>query len=269
MKTFRIIKFMKFIIFLIFLFSNSFSLSENLIDYEEKFIISSSLNLRNEPSFTSKIVMQIPYGTKVYVKKTNIKYLYNGELNYWYLLENTKLYLWGSYLSDKKPKKQKIYKVTQNYGWEGCPDIQITLYLNNMEAELSASFNCHQEITTYKQYGSYLLMSNFIEIKLNDYTSYSKQFDDGKITKKKNKGEIIYLYWLDEVQAWLAEEDTNKINFYLINCKIRKYENIPYIDCCEYYKKILEAEKDKTEWDEIRLSNWKDMCYEKIFLYSK
>ncbi|HRZ25460.1 MAG TPA: SH3 domain-containing protein [Spirochaetota bacterium] len=256
---------------LFFLLSvNSITSSENLKSsvYETKYITSESIDVKKKPALSSDVIMQIPYGTRVQVKKTDLQVSYEGKNVFWYLLENQNSYIIGSDLSDKKPKKQKKYKVTQYAGWESCPDIEITLYLNNMEAELSASFRCHVDMTTYKQTGSYELKNDYIQLKLNECMEYTKD-DDGKATKKKRNGEIVNLFWFNNVHAWLIEDDINKINFYKKNCEIKANGRYSFIDCCEFYKKDLELKKNKTEWDEIELSNWPDMCHEIYYLYSK
>jgi len=76
------------------------------------YVNATSLNLRETPSSSAKVINLIPFGSRLKVVKTSHIYKESGKEYAWYKLANAKAYLAGKYLVKKMPKRNEMQLVT-------------------------------------------------------------------------------------------------------------------------------------------------------------
>ncbi len=110
-----------------------FSACDKKEEPKDMFVTVTELRARARPSTKSKIILPLPYGTRIKVIKTKSKQKIGKENGFWYKIIDFEAYLYGPYLSEKAPAEaeKKLKLKAHSYGGWGDPSTDYVSLFNN------------------------------------------------------------------------------------------------------------------------------------------
>ncbi len=219
------------------------------------YVNTSALYIREKPDTKSKIINLLPYGTKIYAKKTNHNILYNNTNSNWYeLLKNTNGYVLNYYLSNEKTKNSNSYNLFYiPKGYEYGYRSELRLY--NNKAILINTTNLYYPDTNIK-IGKYELKNNKIIISfIQAYIEtviVDKSIDLINPPKIITINETMKLFWNENIGGFIDEAEIKYINnksYKLDKTRCIFYDLNNTEDSVKFYSPAYYCNRNTIKWD--------------------
>ncbi|WP_039938447.1 SH3 domain-containing protein [Leptospira terpstrae] len=232
--------------------------------YSIHYTMTDILNVRKNPSINSEIINQIPYGTKINTKKTEILEIFDGKSSSWHYVKEVNGFVLDNFLA-RQPEIKNSKKLTlkSSYSFLRCNPYGIGIYktltLSNKESNLKDEFidfiQGERKILT----GSYNLKNNYIQLEMKESELQKIDYSEGKsIIKEKNKSKnqkikIINLIWKDQIKGFITDEQEKYLaaSKYKLDIKKCTFTNIKCKEYNPFKEKCTEERENSDVCDDV------------------
>ncbi len=215
------------------IYCKSFGFSKS----EDNFIIhytkADILNVRKNPSINSEVINQIPYGTKINTKNTEINEIYDGKSSSWHFVKETNGFVLDYFL-EKEPeiRIKKEFTLKSSYTFLRCNPYGIGIYktltLSNNKSLLKDEFIDFTHGDRKILSGVYNVNNNFIQLEMKEIELQKVDYTEGKsiiIEKNKSKNKdikIVNLLWNEQIKGFITENQEKYLDSSKYELDIKK-----------------------------------------------
>ncbi|WCL50793.1 SH3 domain-containing protein [Leptospira sp. GIMC2001] len=202
-------------------------------NFEVHFTNADILNIRTKPSLSSKIINQIPFGSKINTSNTNIMETYENKLNSWHFVKEANGFVLDSFLQKNETdlaRKKMILKSSYSYNRCNLYGLEIykTIELYNNTAYFTDEFIDFDFGKKRIFLGNYQIENDSILINVVEQELQNISYADEtsniteKIKTKEKKISNLNLIWKESIKGFITNDQVKYLESTTYNVDIKK-----------------------------------------------